>query len=218
MSEGASYQADGRNKLERVALELRGQDANGKTTIIAYYKFLINPNNYKEEHPQRSTIFKTRSAIVVEDFGPDLVKISFSGTTGYKKMKDPTDGKTKSGADRLFELRDLLEHYSYSGHRIDDIGIDATEMYFYNFTDGKSYVVHLAPEGFSIERSAERSLLFDYSINLVVLRDARNPDKRDIDHETLGNGYGETTTEAMNPNSKTAQYRAAMTQLRRELP
>lgn len=200
-------QADGRNELSRIALRLVGADGNQ----IAYYKFKVNPANYKEDHPQRSTVFKTRSATVVEDFGADLVQISFSGTTGFKRDANG------SGADRLFRLKDLLETYAQSGHRIDEVGIPATELYFYNFTDGGSYVVHLDASGFSIERSAERPLLYDYTINLVVLRKANEPNARDVDDAVLGNQNYETTSEALNPNSNTSVFRSAMTGLRREV-
>lgn len=203
-----SRQADGRNSLSRMALKM--VDENG--TEVAYYKFKINPQNYKEEHPQRSTVFKTRSATVVEDFGADLVKISFSGTTGFKR-----DSTGKSGADRLFELKDLLETYAQSGHRIDEVGISPRELYFYNFTDGGSYVVHLDTGGFEIERSAERALLYDYSISLIVLRKASDPDVRDVDESTLGNQFYETTSEAINPNSQTSVFRSAMSGLRQEV-
>jgi len=200
-------QSDGRNKLSRIALRLI--DENGRD--LAYYKFKINPENYKEEHPQRSTVFKTRSATVVEDFGADLVKITFSGTTGFKRDSNG------SGADRLFRLKDLLETYAQSGHRIDEVGIPPTELRFYNFTDGGSYVVHMDSDGFSIERSAERPLLYDYSISLIVLRKASDPNIRDVDDAVLGNKFYETTSETLNPNSRTAVFRSAMTGIRREV-
>lgn len=201
------YQSDGRDKLNRVALRLL--DENGRT--IAYYKFKINPQNYKEDHPQRATVYKTRSATVIEDYGADLVQISFSGTTGFKRDSNG------SGADRLFRLKDLLETYSQSGHRVDEVGIPPTELRFYNFTDGGSYVVHMDSSGFSIERSAERPLLYDYSINLVVLRKASEPNVRDVDEAVLGNRFYETTSETLNPNSRTAIFRSAMTGIRREV-
>lgn len=196
------FQSDGETTLERIALRLVG----GSGTEVAYYKFQINPQNYKETSPQRATVFRTRSAIVVEDFGPDIVTIEFSGTTGFKRDKT---GRT--GADRLQALKAIIEQYSTSGQRIGEEDSQQLEMIFYNFTDGGSYYVHLAPGGFEIERSAEQSILYNYRLSLVVLREAGDPDVRDIDNATIGNGtFYETTSQAINPNSSTAQYNKAI--------
>lgn len=56
-------QSDGFNSLKRMAIKVT--DLNGNE--IAFYKFAINPEDYKEDYPQRTTIFKTRTSTVVED-------------------------------------------------------------------------------------------------------------------------------------------------------
>lgn len=203
------FQSDGISRLERVALRLT--KASGGE--LAYYKFNINPQSYKETFPQRSTVFKTRSSTVVEDYGRDLQSITFSGTTGFK-----VDKNGNNGAVRLAKLKEFIETYSNAGHRVDDIEQEELEMYFYNLTDGGSYCVHLAPEGFQIERSADQPLLYNYTINLVVIRNANDPDVRDIDQAMLGNGtFYETTTQAINPNSKTATYQNSIKTIKNQL-
>lgn len=204
------FQSDGQGgRLERIALRLVKD--GGKE--VAYYKFAINPENYKESYPQRSTVFKTRSASVVEDYGRDLPMIEFSGTTGHRRDRD---GRT--GAQRLAVLKDFIERYSNAGHKVNDENQVGLEMYFYNLTDGGSYIVHLAKDGFQIERSIDKPLLYNYRISLVVIRYANDPDIRDIDKAKLGNSYFyETTSEAINPNSATANYDRAVRELTKQL-
>lgn len=198
------FQSDGKSQLERIALRVTGGNGEEK----AYYRFQVNPQNLKESYAQRTTMFKTRSATVVEDYGRDLPTIEFSGTTGYKKDKNGNNG-----AVRLAILKDFLETYSNAGHRVDDNGTEALEMQFYNLTDGGSYVVHLAQEGFQIERNVDQPLLYNYRIALVVLRNANDPDVRDIDQATLGN----TTSNAINPNSREIAYKDAVQEINKSL-
>lgn len=201
------FQADGRNKLERFIIRV-----TDGTQDIAFYKFQVNPSNYKETIPQRTTTYKTRSASVVEDYGSDLRQIQFSGTTGFK-----VDSNGHNGAHRLARLKAIIEEYSLSGQRVDDVDQDFMEMYFYNMTDGGSYVVHLAPEGFVINRSEDQPLLYNYQINLTVLRKANQPNIREVDGSAIGNTFYETTSKALNPNSNSANYHRAVQQIERQL-
>ncbi|AHL19321.1 hypothetical protein LP083-2_114 [Listeria phage LP-083-2] len=164
-------QADGKGGvLRRVAFQI-GENK--------WYRFAINPGSYSFTGGQRVAVFKTKSLNVVEDFGRDIPTITFSGTTGLRK-----DSNGKTGADRLKELKKYIEDYADSagnGNRPN------TDLTFHNFTDDESYIVHLSPEAFKIERSAEKPLLYDYTITLVVLRDASQPDQGDIVDPDLGN-------------------------------
>lgn len=198
------FQSDGLSQLERIALRVTSGNGGEK----AYYKFQVNPQNLKESFTQRTTVFKTRSATVVEDYGRDLPTIEFSGTTGFKK-----DKRGNNGATRLAILKDFLETYSNAGHRVEDNGTEALEMQFYNFTDGGSYVVHLAQEGFQIERNVEQPLLYNYRISLIVLRNANDPDVRDVDKASLGN----TTSNSINPNGKAINYADAIGKINQSL-
>lgn len=160
---------------------------NLKGVDIAIFRFSINPEDYKEDYPQRTTMFKTRTSTVIEDYGTDLMKISFSGTTGFGKYS----GGQRQGERKIKELKTFLKRYSESSYRLAETGgnVDNNNllMYFYNFTDGGSYLVHLDPSGWSIERSAQRPLLYDYSINLVVLQDANKPRASQTIYPVLGN-------------------------------
>lgn len=160
-------QADGKQKLQRIRLRI--VDDMGATWE---YGFKINPESYSESFPQRVSSHKTRSAVIVEDFGPDTPTISFSGTTGFGNLGNTNNG---TGESRMQELKEILARYANAGHRINNEEHRNLEMFFYNDTDGGAYVVHLMPEGYSIERSAEQSLLYKYEINLMVIRDASIP-------------------------------------------
>lgn len=165
-------QADGYGAyLRRIALEL----SNG-----SWYYFKINPNNYNHTEPQRSTVMKTKSNVVVEDFGKDIESITFSGTTGWNK-----DALGRTGADRMKLLRDYIRNYATMA---DNGNRSRTELTFHNFTDGESYIVHLAPESISLERDVEQPILYNYKISLLVIRDARVP----ADTESVDPAYGNT--------------------------
>lgn len=107
----------------------------------------------------------------------------------------------------MASLKKFLQDYSKEDMRAPPIIYQERELYFHNNTDDKSYLVHIAPEGFSITRS-ERSLLF-HTISLVILRETSEPDPRAIDETMTGNmttenkivatGSGNST--AVNPNS-----------------
>lgn len=196
-------QSDGKNTLKRFELELRGP--SGTNSI--WYRFQVNPQSYKESFPQRSTVYRTRTSVVVEDYGRDLGQLEFSGTTGLK-----VDKEGKNGADRLKSLKKIIEDYSSAGHRVDDVEQTELELIFYNRTDGGSYYVHLAPEAIQIERSAEQSLLYNYRLAFIIIRNADDPDTRDVDEAVIGNGGTsdgytyQTTSEAINPNSLIPVY------------
>ena len=70
-------QADGLHQLERMEFSYSGGN----------YKFNINPQNMTMSQPHRSSVIKTQSTFVVEDFNDDLQTIRISGTTGGLKMK-----------------------------------------------------------------------------------------------------------------------------------
>lgn len=193
-------QSDGVNTLKRVALRINTNQGS------ELYQFQVNPSSYEENRPQRTTVFKTREANIVEDFGPDLMTINFSGTTGFRKIQETTrkGRQNLNGAQRLFRLRDLINRYSNSGMTTEPGQNPNTfEMIFYNHTDdNKSYVVHLAPEGFKVERSESEPLLYRYSISLIVVREAGKADPREVDAPSIGNPINH----GRNPNAHNRDY------------
>lgn len=167
-------QSDGMGgTLKRIALQVGDDKGTG------WYRFKVNPTQYRHAKPHRTTIFKTKSQIVTEDFGADIQTIQFSGTTGFQK-----DAQGKTGADRLRALDEFIANYASQGGNGNR---SKAEMTFYNFTDDVYYTVHLAPDGIVIERSVDQPLLFNYTISLIVLREADQPSERDIANSQIGN-------------------------------
>ena len=172
-------------KLERLVLQFIFPNNNH------FYYFQVNPESYKETYPQRSTAFKTRSNFVVEDFGPGPGTITFSVTTGFRRVNG------RDGMQRMAQLQSDLEEFSSAG----SVGEGANpnrRMILYNNTDEKEFEVALSPEGYSISRSVEQPLLFKYEIELFNLGD---PTDSRRDGPTTGNRFRTQTSSNVNPNS-----------------
>lgn len=195
-------QSDGHTKsLHRIELAIFREG-----TQIRSYKFKVNPEEYTETWKQRSTVFRTRTQNVVEDFGPDVPEIVFSGTTGWTK-----DSRGKSGKQRLDELKSFIRGYAKSGFSTEMGNTVQDELRFYNHTDGGSYRVHLAPDGLVITRSVQKPILFDYKISLQVLYDLSEPNDREVDDALIGNKLSayKTTSNVVNPNGTRPTHQGA---------
>lgn len=146
-------QSDGRHKLKRMEFEFKGQR----------FRFHINPQEFNQSEPSRSTVTQTKGGAWVDDFGGGLPTIYIKGTSGFQKGK---------GVERFKELRNLIRKY----YRNDNPGEEVTdEIKFHNFTDGESWVVHTDTDGFKLLRSKSSPLQYGYEIQLVCLRPASMP-------------------------------------------
>jgi hypothetical protein len=195
-------QADGRNGNvnQRIALHLTYEN-DGNHATDGWFRFSINPQNYKHEHPQRTSVIKTKSKITVEDYNTDLETITFSGTTGFRK-----DSQGMTGEARVRKLQTLLDDYATAAS---DGNKAPFEMELWNFTEGVGYVTTLAPEGYTIERSVDQPLLWTYSVTLYVLRNANIPSDSDSTDSQLGNtAGGSTVNPATGTNVSLASYKA----------
>lgn len=192
-------QSDGTNELKRLVLHFPSAGDNG------WYRFKVNPENYSIEMPQRTSILKTKSDIVIEDYGKDLEVITFSGTTGFKAIRE--GWRIKTGKDKLDDLMYLVSDYAESGGSGNQ---QESSILFYNMTDNKYYKVHLAPQGLKVSRSKDEPLLFRYEITLIVLGSAFEADRNSISDPELGNKY---TSSELSLNKKLdSLYPSAMKQ------
>lgn len=176
----ADYTTKERHNLKRFVLQLTHKN----TGSVISYRFRVNPEEYTKETPHRTSVLKTQSRILFEDYGQDVQTIQFSGQTGLKRRRD-LDGKMKNGKDKLDELEKIVNMYANtagSGNK------SSYDMEFFNLTDDESWKVHLAPQGFKVERSKDESLLYRYEISLVILGKAGEPSDSDIDSSNIGNG------------------------------
>lgn len=170
-------QSDGTNSIHRIALRFPKED--GKKSM---YRFKVNPENYTLEAPQRTNAIKAKSDIIIEDYGKDTEVINFSGTTGFRPVKE--EGGLKTGKQKMEDLQQSVENYANQGG---DGSVPGAYLEFFNFTDDKYYKVHLAPQGLKISRSKEEPLLFRYDITLVVLGDLSEADRGAVTTEEFGN-------------------------------
>lgn len=143
------------------------------------FKFRINPSEMKETSPQRVAYLKTKSRIVVQDFQTDIGTISISGTHGYK----PDSKKGNTGFQKLKTMKKMLQKYQDAGGH----GLTPSEEFtFYNLTNGGNYIVHIPSDGFEISQSANSPLLYEYSIELIILRKAGEPKDDEILEAIIG--------------------------------
>lgn len=146
-------QSDGRNTLKRMEFAFKGKS----------FKFTLNPEEYTQDEPSRSTVTQTKGGAWVDDFGAGLPTIYMKGTTGFKKG---------SGADKFKELRNFIREYMNNGTPGAEV---KDELTFHNYTDEESWIVHTDPTAFRLLRSKSNPLLYMYEIRLVCLRPAQYP-------------------------------------------
>lgn len=187
-------QMDGFTNLKRMAFIYAGNTVTLR----------INPQNYQMQSPQRATTIKTQGDNVNEQYGPDFPIITMSGTTGWHR-----DSGGLTGAQRFEELRWLISSYqsaSLNG------STPPSPMYFYNYTDGYSYTVAIASGGFEYTRSVEKPILFDYSLTLICLSGADEPDRANIQQPNLiGGNSGTGTSISQGLNQTIEDYARAIT-------
>lgn len=144
-------QSDGNTRLKRMEFVFKGKS----------YTFSVNPEEYTQEEPSRSTVTQTKGGAWVDDFGAGLPTITIRGSTGFKHGQ---------GFTKFKELRDLIRKY-YK---------EKTELTFHNWTDDESWIVHTDPSGFRLMRSKTNPLLYMYDIRLICLRPATHPHVKDV--------------------------------------
>lgn len=144
-------QSDGRNRLQRFEFKVGDRS----------YKFKLNPEEYSQDEPSRSTVTQTKGGAWIDDFGGGLEIIFMRGSTGMR-----------NGFQRFVDLRNTIRYYR---DNTNPGNTPSEELIFHNFTDGESWVVHLDPAGFKLFRSKANPLMYMYEIRLVCLRKASQP-------------------------------------------
>lgn len=147
--------------IKRFEFELNGES----------YSFILNPEEYSQSEPNRLTVTQTKGGLFVDEFGAGVKDISFSGTTGFS-----------SGFAKFKELRDLiLKSYELRSGEY----ISTAELFFYNYTDEQYFKV--AVESFTLRRSKNRPLLYQYEVKLICLSDLSNPAQLEDSMNQIGN-------------------------------
>ncbi|ALA13031.1 virion structural protein [Bacillus phage TsarBomba] len=164
--------SDGRNVLKKIAFQVGNK----------FFRFALNPENMTYVRPHRTTVLKTKSRIIVEDFQSDIPTYTISGTTGF----NPTGKASDRGITKIKEMKAFLEDYAETGGN----GRTAAEdFYFHNFTNDESFVVHLSPEGVTYTQDVNAPLMYRYEIKFVILRKSTDPADDDVVQPEIGNRY-----------------------------
>lgn len=172
-------QSDGKTRLKRMEFVIMGKS----------YKFSINPDEYTQEEPSRSTVTQTKGGAWVDDFGAGLPVITIRGSTGFQYGL---------GIEKFKELRKLIRDY-YNGST-------DKEFLFHNWTDDESWVVHTDPQGFRLLRNKNNPLLYMYEIRLICLRPATHPKAQESNG--VGRTLGSTIPKA--PNTANTTWKEAI--------
>lgn len=142
-------QADGTHTLDLMEFSYSGGS----------YKFNLNPQSMKMSQPHRTSVIKTQSTYVVEDFNDDIQSIQISGTTGGPRIL--------KGEQAIMNMWNFLDKYA---NQIPAYGQAPQEpLEFYNHTENYAFATVLAPDGYSITRDVSHPLQWNYEINLIVL-------------------------------------------------
>lgn len=162
--------SDGNTVLQRIAFQVGDR----------FFRFAINPDSMVESRPHRTTAVKTKSRIIIEDFQSDIPTITISGTTGY----NPTGRTADRGINKIKELKQYLIDYAELGG---NGNTPPDEFYFHNFTNDKSWVVHLAAEGVNYTQDANSPLTHRYEIKFIIIREAGEPPDDEVVSPEIGN-------------------------------
>ena len=142
-------QADGINNLTRMELAYSGGS----------YSFNINPENLVMTQPHRSSVVKTQSTFVIDDFNDDVQTLKLSGTTG--------GSRGAKGEKAIMSLWKFLDSYANDTPSYGQAPKEA--LTFYNHTENYAFSVTLAPDGYTITRDVARPLFWNYDITFIVL-------------------------------------------------
>jgi phage baseplate assembly protein W len=151
------------------------------TTVLAQVDLSINPQEYVVHEPTRQSVTQTIGGAWVDYYGLGLPRISLSGTTGWLPFSRRNDPKTKdsrtgfkpTGLIDFIMLRNLI--FRQYAILLQDSNIvnfaqrvqDQMQLRFYAWDTHDYYIVLI--DDFSLRRSAQRPLLYDYQITMTVI-------------------------------------------------
>lgn len=155
---------------------------------IEAFTLIIPPESIEIDEPQRVSRTKTFGGHFEDDYGPDEIKINISGNTGNTEAKEtfiPSDSDSRvpekmTGRQAFFHFRNKIMRYKKNVKNYDkyeiiiyDLSLIPESVKEFEkseaisiLTDG--YVVSL--ENFKMNRSKEKPLFFNYTIELIAIR------------------------------------------------
>lgn len=144
------------------------------------FKLPLAPNKITQTEMPAKSIKATQGGTVVTHSGNRYKKLMIEGTTGINPFRGmtgvdittgqaiakPKELKFKSGYEVFRLFRNYLKAYEAFKSKPTALSRDA-RLIFKNFKDGEFLIVELMD--FTMDRSAERGLLYDYKIEFKVI-------------------------------------------------
>lgn len=143
---------------------------NGVVVPGSFMNLIIRPEEFNRVEPSRGNNQQTAGKIWVDNFGLGVPAITIQGHTGWRGAVDADGGVLFH---RLREAIYLKWHTLRQQQQA--LGRDpdtAVECVFIDTLNGFSEVISWQPDGFRLRRSRSRPLLYQYTMQFIVLRDA----------------------------------------------
>tara|TARA_R110000868_G_C10973188_1_gene771497 strand:+ start:36296 stop:38401 length:2106 start_codon:yes stop_codon:yes gene_type:complete len=155
----------------------------------------ISPNKLSQSEDPSTSIKITQGGTVTNHSGMTYKNLVVAGTTGIspfrgmagvdlqtgKVIAKPDDLKFKSGHEVFTELRNWFRTYYQYKKTFKTEQSRNLRLVFKNFKDGEFLIVELIK--FNLDRTAERSFLYDYEMNFKVIGyfSFKDPAKTDLE-------------------------------------
>ncbi|MDR1905167.1 MAG: hypothetical protein LBQ88_23160, partial [Treponema sp.] len=110
--------------------------------VLDAFTFSVPPESEEITYSQRKSETKTFGGLHVDDYGPDAVKISLSGSTinqDLKKIYNPEGAdKWMTGEQEIYYLRNLIHKYKTIDNRTKNIRIILYDLSKMNYIKGQA--------------------------------------------------------------------------------
>ncbi|MCS7242728.1 hypothetical protein [Candidatus Caldatribacterium sp.] len=155
-----------RKKLEFVLVDIHQRP-------LAVYRFLLNPQEYSITHPIRIRATQTKGGVFIDDFGLGIGTLSIKGIIKNDFVEDSFGQVRNLALERFQELRKLVTEDLFSSRQPGQPPNRLLEVR--NYTDNDFFLT--LPTNFSLQRSVNKPLFYNYSIDLLILRRLGYPPK-----------------------------------------
>ncbi|MDD3906474.1 MAG: hypothetical protein PHS46_08160 [Candidatus Omnitrophica bacterium] len=162
---------------KRMSFQITNETA-GK--IERQYHFILNPEDYSQTEQNRVTITPTKGGAYVDRFGPGLINIQLSGTTGYARREGDATINGVVVADSIDgwiafnKMREDIYRYFLNASKDSRQNY---QLYFYNWRERETERWRVEPQQFTLRQSASKPLLYMYNIEMTVVGSADDADK-----------------------------------------
>jgi len=155
------------------------------------FRLQINPQELSQDEIFAIEVTPTFRGVIVEHHGQILKDIVISGTTGKSPLAReggvvratgrPVVASGHSGYEEFHEFRSYIRAY-VEAKRVDKKDGGELRLVFNNFKDNEFLFVE--PQKFTMKRTAQKSILYEYNLQLKAIGVAGAPNKANDD------GYG----------------------------